>query len=78
MGGLTPSRLFGGPHQVLQYLVLHPPSGISNGRLLGLENGQVRFRWRDSRDQNAMIAGASSIFEAVQFYAAKILVLGLG
>jgi len=51
---------------------------ISNGRLLGLENGQVRFRWRDSRDQSAMIVGASSIFEAVQFYAAKIPVLGLG
>jgi hypothetical protein len=25
---------------------------ISNGRLLSLDNGQVRFRWRDSRHNN--------------------------
>jgi hypothetical protein len=25
---------------------------ISNGRLLGLEDGRVRFRWRDSQDNN--------------------------
>jgi hypothetical protein len=25
---------------------------ISNGRLIALEDGRVRFRWRDSRDQN--------------------------
>jgi hypothetical protein len=44
---------FGGPQQVLQYLARYTHRvAISNGRLLGLENGRVRFRWRDSRDHN--------------------------
>jgi hypothetical protein len=42
---------FGGPEQVLKYLArcTHRVA-ISNGRLLSLENGQVTFRWRDSKD----------------------------
>ena len=44
---------FGGPQQVLQYLARYTHRvAISNGRLLGLDDGQVRFRWRDSQDQN--------------------------
>ena len=44
---------FGGPEQVLKYLARYTHRvAISNGRLLGLENGQVRFRWRDSRHNN--------------------------
>jgi hypothetical protein len=44
---------FGGPQQVLQYLARYTHRvAISNGRLLGLESGHVRFRWRDSQDQN--------------------------
>ena len=44
---------FGGPEQVLKYLARYTHRvAISNGRLLGLENGQVRFRWRDSRHHN--------------------------
>jgi hypothetical protein len=42
---------FGGPDQVLRYLARYTHRvAISNGRLLGLEEGRVRFRWRDSRD----------------------------
>jgi hypothetical protein len=44
---------FGGPEHVLKYLARYTHRvAISNGRLLGLENGQVRFRWRDSRHNN--------------------------
>jgi hypothetical protein len=44
---------FGGPDQVLRYLARYTHRvAISNGRLLGLEEGRVRFRWRDSRDGN--------------------------
>jgi hypothetical protein len=44
---------FGGPEHVLKYLARYTHRvAISNGRLLGMENGQVRFRWRDSRHNN--------------------------
>jgi hypothetical protein len=42
---------FGGPDQVLRYLARYTHCvGISNGRLLALEEGRVRFRWRDSQN----------------------------
>jgi hypothetical protein len=38
---------------VLRYLARYTHRvAISNGRLLSLEEGHVRFRWRDSRDAN--------------------------
>ena len=44
---------FGGPEHVLKYLARYTHRvAISNGRLLSLHNGQVRFRWRDSKDHN--------------------------
>jgi hypothetical protein len=44
---------FGGPEQVLKYLARYTHRvAISNGRLLSLEQGQVTFRWRDSKDNN--------------------------
>ncbi len=36
---------FGGSEKVLAYL--YPSIAISNERLLGCENGEVRFRYRD-------------------------------
>jgi len=46
-------RPFGGPDHVLQYLgnYVHRIA-ISNHRLLALEAGKVRFRWRDSAHHN--------------------------
>ena len=43
----------GGPQQVLQYLgrYIHRVA-IANSRLLGCENGRVRFRWKDYRADN--------------------------
>jgi hypothetical protein len=44
---------FGGPELVLKYLARYTHRvAISNGRLLSLDSGQVRFRWRDSRHNN--------------------------
>jgi Putative transposase/Transposase zinc-binding domain len=44
---------FGGPEHVLKYLARYTHRvAISNGRLLNLDNSQVRFRWRDSRRNN--------------------------
>jgi len=44
---------FGGPEQVLRYLARYTHRvAISNGRLLSLQEGLVRFRWRDSKDHN--------------------------
>ncbi len=44
---------FGGPEHVLKYLARYTHRvAISNGRLLDLSSGQVRFRWRDSRHNN--------------------------
>jgi hypothetical protein len=44
---------FSGPEHVLHYLARYTHRvAISNGRLLEMENDLVRFRWRDSKDDN--------------------------
>jgi hypothetical protein len=44
---------FGGPEHVLKYLARYTHRvAIANGRLLSLIDGQVRFRWRDSKHNN--------------------------
>ena len=56
---------FGGPEHVLKYLARYTHRvAISNGRLLSLENGQVRFRWRDSRRNNQ---SSTMRLDAVEF-----------
>ncbi len=56
---------FGGPGHVLQYLARYTHRvAISNGRLLSLENGQVTFRWRDSKDNNRI---KTMTLEATEF-----------
>jgi hypothetical protein len=56
---------FGGPEQVLKYLARYTHRvAIAIGRLLTLENGQVRFRWRDSRHHNRI--GVMTL-DAVEF-----------
>ena len=43
-------RPFGGPQQVLDYLGRYTHRvAIANSRLIGIEEGQVRFRWKDYR-----------------------------
>jgi hypothetical protein len=56
---------FGGPEHVLKYLARYTHRvAISNGRLLSLDGGQVRFRWRDSRHNNR---SAVMVLDAVEF-----------
>jgi hypothetical protein len=44
---------FAGPQQVLDYVGRYTHRvAISNNRLLDIENGEVRFRWKDYRDKN--------------------------
>jgi hypothetical protein len=44
---------FGGPEQVLDYLGRYTHRvAIANHRLLAIEEGQVRFRWKDYRDHD--------------------------
>jgi hypothetical protein len=43
-------RPFGGPEQVLGYLGRYTHRvAIANSRLVGLDDGQIRFRWKDYR-----------------------------
>ena len=56
---------FGGPEYVLKYLARYTHRvAISNGRLLGFENGEVTFQWRDSKDSNQMKV---MMLDAVEF-----------
>ena len=56
---------FGGPEHVLKYLARYTHRvAIANGRLLHLVNGQVRFRWRDSKHHNR---SKVMTLEAVEF-----------
>ncbi len=56
---------FGGPEHVLKYLARYTHRvAISNGRLVSLDNGQVCFRWRDSRHNNR---SAVMTLDAVEF-----------
>jgi hypothetical protein len=44
---------FGGPAQVLEYLGRYTHRvAIANHRLLAIEEGRVRFRWKDYRDHD--------------------------
>jgi hypothetical protein len=46
-------RPFGGPQQVLDYLGRYTHRvAIANSRLIGLDDGKVRFRWKDYRHQD--------------------------
>jgi predicted nucleic acid-binding Zn ribbon protein len=45
---------FGGPQQVVQYLAAYTHKvAISNNRILSIENGNVSFKWKDYRHENA-------------------------
>ena len=46
-------RPFAGPAQVLDYVGRYTHRvAISNNRLLSMDNGKIRFRWKDYRDGN--------------------------
>lgn len=68
---------FGGPDQVLRYLARYTHRvAISNGRLLRLENGCVRFRWRDSQDGNQIKEMSLDAIEFIRRYLLHVLPSG--
>jgi hypothetical protein len=68
---------FGGPEHVLKYLARYTHRvAISNGRLLSLHNGQVRFRWRDSKDNNRIKVMTLDAVEFIRRFLLHILPSG--
>jgi len=68
---------FGGPEQVLRYLSRYTHRvAISNGRLLSLEDGQVRFRWRDSQDGNQIKEMSLDAVEFIRRFLLHVLPCG--
>jgi len=67
-------RPFGGPDHVLQYLGNYTHRiAISNRRLVGLENGKVHFRWRDSAHKNKRRIMALSVEEFLRRFFQHVL-----
>ena len=68
---------FGGPAHVLKYLARYTHRvAISIGRLLSLGNGQVRFRWRDSRHNNQSRVMALDAVEFIRRFLIHVLPAG--
>jgi hypothetical protein len=68
---------FGGPEHVLKYLARYTHRvAISNGRLLSLDNGQVRFRWRDSRYNNRSSVMTLDAVEFIRRFLLHVLPAG--
>jgi putative transposase len=65
---------FGGPQHVLKYLARYTHRvAISNGRLLDLTNGHIRFRWRDSKDSNRIKVMALDAIEFIRRFLLHLL-----
>jgi Putative transposase/Transposase zinc-binding domain len=68
---------FGGPEQVLRYLARYTHRvAISNGRLLAMEQGRVRFRWRDSKDHNQIKEMSLDAIEFIRRFLLHVLPSG--
>jgi Putative transposase len=68
---------FGGPEHVLQYLGRYTHRvAISNHRLIGFENGQVTFRWRDSAHNNKRKRMTLSLDEFLRRFLLHVLPKG--
>jgi hypothetical protein len=68
---------FGGPEHVLTHMARYTHRvAISNGRLLSLDNGQVRFRWRDSRHGNRSSVMSLDAVEFIRRFLLHVLPSG--
>jgi len=68
---------FGGPHHVLKYLAPYTHRvAIANGRLLSVRDGQVQFRWRDSRDKNRIKVMSLDAVEFIRRFLLHVLPSG--
>jgi hypothetical protein len=69
-------RPFGGAEHALRYLGCYTHRvAISNHRLVGLENGQVTFRWRDSAHKNKKRLMTLSVEEFLRRFLLHVLPL---
>jgi len=67
-------RPFAGPQQVLDYVGRYTHRvAISNNRLLDLENGQVRFQWKDYRDDGKIKTMTLSADEFIRRFLLHVL-----
>ena len=65
---------FAGPEQVLEYAGRYTHRvAISNHRLLQMENGQIRFHWRDYRDDNQQKTMTLSAGEFIRRFLLQVL-----
>ena len=65
---------FGGPAQVLEYLGRYTHRvAISNNRLLAIEDGQVRFRWKDYRDHDRQKTMTLDVDEFIRRFLLHVL-----
>jgi hypothetical protein len=68
---------FGGPAHVLKYLARYTHRvAISNGRLIGMCDGQVTFRWRDSADHNTQKTMTLHAVEFIRRFLLHVLPTG--
>jgi len=71
-------RPFRGPTHVLQYLARYTHRvAISNGRLAALEDGRVRFRYRDSKRGNQILEMSLDAVEFLRRFLLHVLPRGL-
>lgn len=67
-------RPFAGPQQVLDYVGRYTHRvAISNNRLLGIENGQVCFHWKDYRDSGQIKTMTLSANEFIRRFLLHVL-----
>src|SRR6202043_1720185 len=65
---------FAGPEQVLEYVGRYKPRvAISNNRLLDIEDGTVRFRWKDYRDHDRQKVMTVSADEFIRRFLLHVL-----
>jgi hypothetical protein len=67
-------RPFAGPSQVLEYVGRYTHRvALSNHRLLAIENGQVRFRWKDYRSGDSVKVMTLSSEEFIRRFLLHVL-----
>ena len=65
---------FAGPEQVLAYVARYTHRiAISNDRLIGIEEGKVRFRWKDYRNGNRLKTMALTANEFIRRFLLHVL-----
>jgi hypothetical protein len=65
---------FAGPEQVLAYVARYTHRvAISNDRLIGIEEGKVRFRWKDYRNGNRLKTMALTADEFIRRFLLHVL-----